>query len=1121
MFLSFNFVRHGAGTWDGSLILVSIILLPAASASTGGLPPIGLGSSAAAVSAVAGLMFGIHGGLRHGQSTVAAGVVGTSVQQVSNMYTEVGVSHEDYNSAVYLLLRNIMLKAPQNIIDMLASESVDASNPTLKAWLEDTIRCINGKLQVYSETGSAANALADGLHRIYAVLQKDPPQKVLEALARGAKSKVLRVSEGFDDMFDGGAGDDGGWEGDGADGPVLDGGDPGATQRAILAQSTATALLSKTIERVFSVGGSAMNALVGDRSYLPVCLQKDGKCRAPVAVVCSCTSTVGWTAMCTKCDYRRHCLMSPCSTRWCMQSDAVGGRLQPRALLPDEFPAVLTGKGVATMAADVVDARSPFSCTVSMTLPLPTVLENCCRCSCGASASLPETWEKDPSHTVQIFQLTSGYQCGRIISVRCLDCSKVRTLHCPPRQTALIKLARCDNQLTSAVRQHSLLDMAGIKNTLELKKCNARGIPVSVYGRAVIGAASESTASLALRGPSKKPVSRGFRAAVSYSMCAVVEHVGKDPHVGHYIAHTKAHGAGFSSLPTLPNPPEPSIGSASWFTMSDAAEKVPVTPAAVTTKQASVLFYQVTSGHLATLRAITNSAPFVGHPDLPLAPRQVKKKQEPAAPGKQAGLLASHYNTTLLRAEAARAGLTLDVFIAQQYSALQQHKSAARMPSTTPGTTTTAYSFQIYPGTQSHASSAAAAPPTAAPPKRRGYAASLLVGAAAMVTASLRRYRQLLECAKTMETAVHVLLEVLGGTWENASISVPVKIALQKKVLALLRGDITPQAWAAMAEEGGDIAALKKSTSLKKSTKRARDKTPPPEASANEHSRPRNITQQHDDAWGNLAVLSNKEQKLIAGKVTAWITRLQESIVRDLLRETRIPADQLSFDGETAFCVSDARDLLPETWLRDNTMNVFIYLLRNLGLASRRDRPNDTHGHVLLFHTFFWTQIKVDGYSYENVKAWNSGKTTKKRKQAAVDIFQYRLLLVPINRVNRHWLLAVIHMTARTISVWDPEGKDDGLDVFKVLSRYIGDEHMDKKKEALSGQPFKHVKQPPSLLKQPNGYDCGVFVCAYCELLTRGVMPSEEMLSSENICAWRSRILLSCVGENKVPKLNS
>ncbi len=135
-----------------------------------------------------------------------------------------------------------------------------------------------------------------------------------------------------------------------------------------------------------------------------------------------------------------------------------------------------------------------------------------------------------------------------------------------------------------------------------------------------------------------------------------------------------------------------------------------------------------------------------------------------------------------------------------------------------------------------------------------------------------------------------------------------------------------------------------------------------------------------------------------------------------------------------------------------------------------------------------------------------------------MDLFAYKKVLVPINRDNVHWALAVIDVEARTVAFLDSL-RGPGDDVVRALCKYMSDEWADKNQGQPPGEPFTGAPAPKRLPIQTNGFDCGAFMCAFCELLVRGVEPTDAVFRQTNMGYWRLRILLTCLGQGGAPRV--
>ena len=78
----------------------------------------------------------------------------------------------------------------------------------------------------------------------------------------------------------------------------------------------------------------------------------------------------------------------------------------------------------------------------------------------------------------------------------------------------------------------------------------------------------------------------------------------------------------------------------------------------------------------------------------------------------------------------------------------------------------------------------------------------------------------------------------------------------------------------------------------------------------------------------------------------------------------------------------------------------------------------------------------------------------------------------PVNVSGRHWILLILNMQTKEISVYDPQGKNQPY----IVGKY----------QQWSGALEWSVLYPQlarPIPRQSNGWDCGVFVCMYASYL--------------------------------------
>ncbi|KAJ7071228.1 cysteine proteinase [Mycena amicta] len=174
----------------------------------------------------------------------------------------------------------------------------------------------------------------------------------------------------------------------------------------------------------------------------------------------------------------------------------------------------------------------------------------------------------------------------------------------------------------------------------------------------------------------------------------------------------------------------------------------------------------------------------------------------------------------------------------------------------------------------------------------------------------------------------------------------------------------------------------------------------------------------------------------------------------------------------------DILRLRPGKWLNDEIINFYGALVlgrsddckENSWKGAKDQKPLNVH----YFSTFFWSKLEKEGYDKGRLAKW-----TKK-----IDIFSKDVILIPVNHANIHWTAAAINFRRKRIESYDSM-LDDRSSVFKLLRRYLDQEHRNKKKVPFDFTDWEDYmsKDTP---RQENGFDCGVFTCQFLESLSRG-----------------------------------
>ncbi|SCV99977.1 LAFE_0B06700g1_1 [Lachancea fermentati] len=157
--------------------------------------------------------------------------------------------------------------------------------------------------------------------------------------------------------------------------------------------------------------------------------------------------------------------------------------------------------------------------------------------------------------------------------------------------------------------------------------------------------------------------------------------------------------------------------------------------------------------------------------------------------------------------------------------------------------------------------------------------------------------------------------------------------------------------------------------------------------------------------------------------------------------------------------VHDFKTLGPKRWLNDTVIEFFMKYIES-------HTPK-----TAAFNSYFYTTLSERGY--QGVRRW------MKRKK--VRIQDLDMVFVPINLNQSHWALGVIDIGEMKILYVDSlsSGANSmSFAIMKDLQNYLMEESQGK-----LGENFElcHLDCP----QQPNGFDCGIYVCMNALYLSR------------------------------------
>ena len=192
--------------------------------------------------------------------------------------------------------------------------------------------------------------------------------------------------------------------------------------------------------------------------------------------------------------------------------------------------------------------------------------------------------------------------------------------------------------------------------------------------------------------------------------------------------------------------------------------------------------------------------------------------------------------------------------------------------------------------------------------------------------------------------------------------------------------------------------------------------------------------------------------------------------------------------------------LEPRQWLDDGVIHKFLEIV-----TSRAD----THLRLWFFDSFLIKSLTT--YGHGTSSKWCTG----------VDIFEKDFLFFPVNLADSHWILIVANMKEQTLTCYDsvnPKVNCGHVMTIKVIREFLNVVHQDKynkKKLPRSwyidcpGETADVDLPAAGIPVQQNTFDCGVFVCAYAEAISRGANFDFDQSTIPAFRLWMKSVILA------------
>jgi hypothetical protein len=196
---------------------------------------------------------------------------------------------------------------------------------------------------------------------------------------------------------------------------------------------------------------------------------------------------------------------------------------------------------------------------------------------------------------------------------------------------------------------------------------------------------------------------------------------------------------------------------------------------------------------------------------------------------------------------------------------------------------------------------------------------------------------------------------------------------------------------------------------------------------------------------------------------------------------------------EMEISVENIQTLRPEGWLDDVVIDAYLRIIQ----TRNNNRSNEAHRIMILSALFYPHLVStISGYNFNNVTRWLRN----------INVLEYAKLLLPILKRGNHWTLAIVDLRDLGIQVFDSiyhPADQTTYDILQHLCRLIGDivrtKHRERQGE-FAEERWRLRDTGPIIPQQTDGSSCGVFVCAYVDLLERNLSPPYNFRNADVDC---------------------
>lgn len=263
-----------------------------------------------------------------------------------------------------------------------------------------------------------------------------------------------------------------------------------------------------------------------------------------------------------------------------------------------------------------------------------------------------------------------------------------------------------------------------------------------------------------------------------------------------------------------------------------------------------------------------------------------------------------------------------------------------------------------------------------------------------------------------------------------------------------------------------------------------------------------------------VQILSNDDVR--ADRILKIQQQENIAIVNDLLStpniDPQIDIEISQFDGINVY-ISDLLRLKNTCFLNDNVIQIYLLLLfkeyNNIS-GNTITYENVRDSDIYIFNTHFMDSLCRRGYEDSSVKGVTRPARYSRRQ---INIFEKRIVIIPINKNRNHWVFLYVNMQNKTINYYDSFQHEDSAGFSNKFLEYLVNEHQTVYSSPLPRASEWRIIQNTSsntLPYQTNGYDCGVYILATIHFLLFNVpidRRNRNNLTSTNVNQFRKTIL--------------